>query len=262
MKLMTRNLLRVGLFAALVFPAGAPAQEGLKDKADNLIKFSDREYREQWERGKEELTSLLKSGEERDFYRRELEKADYAITSVNYDKADSFEYEVVKGDRTYEVQVDLDKNSQRASRVNVGTNLWPAETTNQIMKGKKQQVSKEESSDKDNTRYSDRDRKGQWEKGRNDLANALKTGQERDFYRRQLEKLGYTITSVNQDKADYVEYEVVKGDQTEVQVEIDKNTHKGARVDISTNMWKADATENALKSMGRGKTNKPGLEGN
>jgi hypothetical protein len=152
MKLIRHKLLTVGLFAALVFPAGASAQEGLKDKANNLLKFSDREHREQWEHGKEELIRLLKSGEERDFYRRELEKAGYAITSVNYDKADSFEYEVVKGDRTYEVRVDLDRNSQRASRVNVGTNLWPAETTNQVMKGKKQQVNKQESSDKDNTR--------------------------------------------------------------------------------------------------------------
>jgi uncharacterized protein YkuJ len=134
MKLIRRHLLTVGLFAALFFPVGAPAQEALKDKANNLLKFSDREHREQWERGKEELTRLLKSGEERDFYRRELEKAGYAITSVNYDKADSFEYEIVKDDRTYEVQVDLDRNSQRASRVNVGTNLWPAETTSQIMK--------------------------------------------------------------------------------------------------------------------------------
>jgi hypothetical protein len=37
--------------------------------------------------------------------------------------------------------------------------------------------------------------------------------EERDYYRRQLEKWGYSITSVNQDKPEYVEY-LVKRDQT------------------------------------------------
>jgi len=86
--------------------------------------------------------------------------------------------------------------------------------------------------------------KGQKEK----LEQALKTGEEKNFYRRQLEKMGWKVTSVNYDKPDYVEYEIVKGDDSyEVQVDIDKNSHKATKVDVVTNVWKTDATENALK---------------
>ena len=64
--------------------------------------------------------------------------------------------------------------------------------------------------------------------------------------------MGWKITSVNYDKPDYAEYEIVKGDQTyEVQIDFDKNSHKATKVDVATNAWKADSTENALKSKRR-----------
>jgi len=247
--MMNRALL-LGVFIAVVgLPVPVTAQDQLKDSAANLLKFSDRAHRKQWEQGKQELVGLLKNGEARDFYRQELERAGYLITSVNYDKADYMEYEIVKGDQTYEVEINIDKNTQRASKVDISANLWLAETTDQVLKGKKKQVSKKESYKKDNERYSDRDRKGQWEQDREELAKALKSGQERDFYRRALGKMGYLITSVNQDKPDYMEYEVVKGDQTyEVQIDLDQNNHKATKVDISSNMWKAEATEKVLAS--------------
>jgi hypothetical protein len=80
------------------------------------------------------------------------------------------------------------------------------------------------------------------------LEQALKTGEEKDFYRRQLEKMGWKVTSVNYNKPDYVEYEIVKGDTSyEVQIDIDKNSNKATKVDVVTNVWKTDATNNALK---------------
>ena len=80
------------------------------------------------------------------------------------------------------------------------------------------------------------------------LEKALKTGEEKDFYRRQLEKMGWKVTSVNYDKPNYIEYEIVKGNSTyEVQIDIDPNSHKATKVDVTTNAWKADATEKALK---------------
>jgi uncharacterized protein YmfQ (DUF2313 family) len=79
------------------------------------------------------------------------------------------------------------------------------------------------------------------------LEQALKTGEEKAFYRRELEKMGWKITSVNYDKPDYVEYEIVKNDTSyEVQIDLDKNSHKATKVDVATNAWKTDATENAL----------------
>ena len=246
---LAHQLFAAGLSAALFLPVGADAQQTMKEKARDVFNFSDREHRDQWDKEKQELARILKSGEARDFYRRQLEKAGYRITSVNYDKPDYIEYEVVKGDRSYEVQVDLDSKSNKATKVEIAPNIWQAENTKQALRGRKTQVSKKEATDKNNARYSDRDRKDQWEKQRNELANALKPGEERDYYRRQLEKMGYSITSVNRDKPEYVEYEIVKGDQTyEVQVDFDKNSHKARKVEVAPNMWKSEGTEKALNS--------------
>jgi hypothetical protein len=100
----------------------------------------------------------------------------------------------------------------------------------------------------DNSKYSDRDRMKSSKNEKDQLEQTLKTGEEKAFYRRELEKAGWSITSVNYDKPDYVEYEIVKGDQSyEVQIDIDKNSHKATKVDVATNVWKAEATENALK---------------
>jgi uncharacterized protein YmfQ (DUF2313 family) len=79
------------------------------------------------------------------------------------------------------------------------------------------------------------------------LEQALKTGQDKNFYRSQLEKMGWKITSVNYDKADYVEYEVVKGnDSFEIQIDFDKSTRKATKIDVAANAWKTDATKKAL----------------
>ena len=63
------------------------------------------------------------------------------------------------------------------------------------------------------------------------------------------------------DKADYAEYEVVKGsDSYEVQIDFDKGG-KARKVDVAANVWKADATERALKSgpSAAATTTKPGV---
>jgi hypothetical protein len=79
------------------------------------------------------------------------------------------------------------------------------------------------------------------------LEKSLKTGESKQSYRSQLEKMGYKITSVNADKPDYVEYEIVKGNDTyEVQIDFDKNSGKATKVDVTSNLWQADATDKAL----------------
>src|SRR3989449_1518907 len=100
----------------------------------------------------------------------------------------------------------------------------------------------------DNSKYSDRDRMKSSKDDKEKLEQALKTGEGKDFYRRELEKMGWQITSVNYDKPDYLEYEIVKGDDSyEVQIDFDKNSNKATKVDVTTNIWKTDATEQALK---------------
>ena len=101
----------------------------------------------------------------------------------------------------------------------------------------------------DVNRYSDRDR-GRVAKDEEDkLERALKTGEEKAFYRRELEKMGWMISSVNYDKPDYLEYEIVKGDDSyEVQIYFDKNSRKASKVDVAPNIWRTDATEAAIKN--------------
>jgi hypothetical protein len=83
----------------------------------------------------------LNTGEEKEFYRRELEKTGWRIAAVNYDKPDYVEYEIVKGDNSYEVQIDFDKNSRKATKVDVAPNIWKAEATDKALRAGKQSSS-------------------------------------------------------------------------------------------------------------------------
>jgi len=242
----------LGTLAISVPATGAERQSEGRDRDRKVERrseakegrYSDRDRRADWGKEKEALERALKTGEGKDFYRRELEKMGYTTTAVNYDKPDYIEYEIVKGNNTYEVQIDFDKNSNKANKVDVTTNMWKADVTKQVLKGKK--VSKAAKGD---ARYSDRDHRADWGKGKETLERSLKTGENKAFYRKELEKQGYKITSVNYDKADYVEYEVVKGDQSyEVQIDFDKNSNKATKIDVTTNMWQAEATERALEA--------------
>lgn len=239
------GILKVSIFSALLLatPAVASSADKAMDSKDRS-KYSDRDRRSAWQKGEKELESALQPGHDKDFYRKQLEKLGFQMTSINYDKPDYIEYEVVKGDQTYEVQIDFDKNA-KATKVDVDTNVYKADATKQALQGRKVKAG----DSKNNTRFSDRDRRDAWQNTKKDLERALKTGEAKDFYRKQLEKMGWKITSVNYDKPDYVEYEIVKSNYTyEVQIDFDKNSRKATKVDVTTNMWTADATSKALEA--------------
>jgi uncharacterized protein YmfQ (DUF2313 family) len=213
---------------------------------EDRARYSDRDRMRSSKDEEDKLEKALKTGEEKDFYRRELEKMGWQITSVNYDKPDYVEYEIVKGNDSYEVQIDFDKNSRKATKVDVTTNVWKTDATENALKTGKKGAYPKKTTDNP-ARYSDRDRAKSSQDEEDKVEKALKTGEEKDFYRRELEKMGWKITSVNYDKADYVEYEIVKGDQSyEVQIDFDKNSRKATKVDVAANAWKADATKKAL----------------
>jgi uncharacterized protein YmfQ (DUF2313 family) len=215
---------------------------------DTPNRYSDRDHMKNAKDSEDMLERALKTGESKDFYRRELEKMGWMITSVNYDKPDYLEYEIVKGNDTYEVQIDFDKNSNKATKVDVALNAWQADATDKVLKDKKK-VAYPSKTTANPERYSDRDRMKSGKDTKEKLEQALKTGESKDFYRRELEKMGWKVTSVNYDKADYVEYEIVKGDDSyEVQIDVDKNSRKSTKIDVTTNAWKTDATKQALKS--------------
>jgi uncharacterized protein YmfQ (DUF2313 family) len=232
----------LGLLLVDVPVAFAQRDTAIDNRGDKS-RFSDRDQSADWTKDKDAVEKALKTGESKDFYRKELEKMGFAITAVNYDKPDYVEWEVVKGDNSYEVQIDM--AGGKATKVDVTTNMWRADATKQAMQGKKLATA-----GKGDARFSDRDRRAGWSKGEEALERALKTGQDKDFYRKELEKMGYRITATNYDKPDYVEWEVVKGDQS-YEVQLDLAGGKATKVDVTTNMWQADATDRALEGRSR-----------
>jgi len=243
---MIMKLTYIVFATILISPSALVAADRVKSDAEGN-RYSDRDQMKTWGSEKERLESALKSGHDKSFYRRELERLGYNITAVNYDKPDYLEYEIVKGRDTFEVQIDFDKASQKSTKVDVTTNMWQAESTDRALKDRKK-VAYPGQTTRNPERYSERDRRKSWGDEKDRLEKALKTGEEKSFYRRELEKLGYRVTAVNYDKPDYVEYEIVKGHETyEVQIDIDNNSHKATKVDVTTNMWKADATKKALE---------------
>jgi uncharacterized protein YmfQ (DUF2313 family) len=229
------------------FATQLPAAERVQ-KSEDGSRYSDRDRGKTSKNEEDRLEQALKTGEEKSFYRREIEKMGWKISAVNYDKPDYVEYEIVKGDDSYEVQIDFDKNSKKASKVDVATNVWRTDATENAIKNRDKKVAYPGRTTDNPERYSDRDRMKTSKNSADKLEQALKTGEEKSFYRRELEKMGWKITSVNHDKPDYVEYEIVKGDDSyEVQIDFDKNSKKASKVDVAMNAWKTDATKQALK---------------
>jgi hypothetical protein len=84
------------------------------------------------------------------------------------------------------------------------------------------------------------------------LEEQLQPGQTPAAYRRALRDMGYTITSVNYNSPDYVEYEVVKGDRSyEVQIDLDDETGRATGIEIDPNIWQTDQTEATLEQTDR-----------
>jgi uncharacterized protein YmfQ (DUF2313 family) len=245
------------LTATLIAPAPLLAADGAAKKGDtDRSRYSDRDMRKNYEDEEQKLEQTLKAGQEKNFYRRELEKMGYRITSVNYDKPDYVEYEIVKGNNTYEAQIDFDKTG-KASKIDIAPNLWRTDATKAALLGKKGESPKGAIANPD--RYSDRDRRKAYDSESEKLEKALKTGENKQHYRGQLEKMGYKITSVNADKPDYIEYEIVKGNDTyEVQIDFDKNSGKATKVDVTSNMWQAEATDKALSQRREKSENRQG----
>jgi len=194
------------------------------------------------------LETKLRAAKTRADYAKVLESNGYRISAINTDKPDYLEYEIVKGGRTWEVQLDFDKGAAKATKIDVTSNLWRADSTKRMQQDTSYKHTAPLAADPE-ARYSDRRYMKAWgdEKGR--LEHALPAGQTVAAYKGMIEKQGYNITSVNDRKADSVEYEIVKGDNSyEVQIDLDAKTKLGKAVDVSSNLWDAKGTERAKEA--------------
>ena len=208
---------------------------------------SDRSRMKDWTMDKDVLQKDMKLGESKAFYTKALADRGFQITSVNTDKPTEAEYEIVKNGRSYEVQFDFDK-AGKASKIDVSTNMWRTDATKSALAGKTVPVATAYS--KGNETYSDRMRMKTWTGEKDKLQKMLAVGHDKAWYAAELKKLGYQVTSVNESEKDYLEYEIVKGEDT-YEVQIDMANNKGKKVDVTTNQWQSEATEKALAQQKR-----------
>ena len=222
----------------------ATATEKSAVPAGKGLNYSDRERMKSWSSEQEKLEQALKVGASKADYRKVLADHGYTITAINKDTADYVEYEVVKADHSYEVQIDLDKKTGMGSKVDVDRNQWRAEATEEAMRSGKAVMASKALTDGDV--YSDRANRKGWTDQKEKLEKGLVLGKDLAFYTGELKKMGYQITSTNDREKNYAEFEIVKGRDTyEVQIDLD-DAGKAKKVDVTTNLWQSDATEKAL----------------
>ena len=205
----------------------------------------DRTRMGQYDDQKDALEEQLKGASSIDELRARLDKAGYMITSINEQSDDEVEYEIVKGNHTFEVQADIEDGMLKD--IEVSHNLWRADETKKAMTDPDYRAG-EVKYDKDNRgKYSNSQYTESWTKEKEALEALLPTGKLFDDYQKTLKDKGYRITSMNEADSGTLEFEVVKGEHSfEVQLERDKNTKKITDVDVSRNIWSSEETEKAL----------------
>lgn len=105
------------------------AMEGKDVKPGDGQASSDRRFLPDWRAEKERLAKSLGVGLTADQVFGRLKSLGYDVTAVNDHERDYVEFEVVKGTHSYEVQVDLDKDTGMAKKLDVAANVWKADAT-------------------------------------------------------------------------------------------------------------------------------------
>jgi hypothetical protein len=216
----------------------------------------------EWNRGQAELQRELMPGKAPDTYKKKIEQLGYKITSTNYDNPDYLEYEVVKGDQSWEVQIDVDDEARRATEIEIKRNIWQTDATQAALRegqrmartnagaGAAAAGSAAESrrtTPLRNNQYSDRDRADTDQLIRE--LEALPVGRDKEYYKNTLRQRGYEITKINTDDADELELEAVKdGNSVQMEVEFDEGTGRSTGVDASSLWAESESTRQARES--------------
>lgn len=180
-----------------------------------------------------------------DQLRVRLQKAGYMITFINEQSKDGIEYEVVKGDHSFEVSADID--NAKLEDIEVANNVWRANETKRAMREADYNVGEVMYDEKQAGKYSDSRYMDSWGVEKEALEAALPVGKTVSDYQKMLLDKGYQITSINDVDDDNVEFEIVKGDHSfEVQLDRDATTKVVSEIDVSTNIWQSEETEKAL----------------
>jgi hypothetical protein len=226
---------------------------------------------EKWNQGQAELQKNLSPGMSSDAYQKKLKELGYQITATNYNNEDYVEYEVVKGDQTWEVHIDLNKDTRKATSVDIAMNVWKTDATkaalahnppivhsdmttgtgtardhneqavhNTVTESRRQMVMR-------NNQYSDRDRASTDQLIRE--LEAMPVGKDKQFYKDTLPKQGYEISKVNTDDTDELNLETVKGgNSVKMEIDFDEHTGRSTSIDASTLWAESEVTSRTRKA--------------
>lgn len=192
---------------------------------------------ERWNQGQAELQKQLAPGMAVGDYRKKIEGLGYQVTSTNYNTSDYLEYELVKGDMTWEVQIDVDAATKKATKVDVTMNTWKTDATERAL-GRTVAAN-----DKPMYRnpYSERDRMSVSRLIKE--LEAMPVGQTKQYYKDELKKHGYNVTRINTDDSDELSLEAVKGaNSVELNVAFDEKTGKSTSIDADSIWFESQAT--------------------
>jgi ribosomal protein S6 len=193
----------------------------------------------------DQLEQKLRAGQNRADYKNILESNGYRIAAINRDKKDYLEYEVVKGNRSYEVQLDFKDGATRATEIDVAANMWRADATERMLKDANYSHTGPLVADRDG-RYSDSRYMKAWTDEKDRLEKALPPNLKVSEYKSKIESMGYKVTAVNDRDRGHLEYEIAKGDNSyEVKIDVDPASQIAKDVDVTSNLWEADPTDRA-----------------
>jgi hypothetical protein len=205
-----------------------------------------------------------------DTYQRKLKGLGYKIAATNYNNPDYLEYEIVKGDQTWEVQIDVDEDTNKATEVDIAPNVWQTDATRSLVReGQKMARTNPAGVDATtdrrstnnaterrrrmalrNNQYSDRDRANTDQLIR-DL-ETLPVGRNKEFYKTTLRQRGYEISKINKDDADELELEAVKdGNSVQVAVDFDEDNGRSTEVDASSLWAESESTTRTRETQER-----------
>jgi len=211
---------------------------------------------ERWNQGQAQLQKHLAPGQSADVYRQKIEELGYKVTSTNYSDPDYLEYELVKGDQTWEVQIDVDDDTNKATKVDIAQNMWKTDATDQALERRERMAGGDESTYAAEKRraaavranqYSDRDR-SLTDQMVKDL-EALPIGRDKQFYKDTLRKRGYEISRVNKDDDDELDLEAVKnGRSVQMDIDFDEDSGRSTEIDASTVWAESEATTRTRKA--------------
>jgi hypothetical protein len=229
---------------ALTFPAVASARSASSER---------------WHQGQADLQKNLPPGQPADVYRKKMEDLGYKVTATDDKKANFEEYELVKGDQTWKVKINVDDSTHKATKVNVTSNMWKSDATKQELERPKSTAGSTPSSStmrntaaNRNDQYSARDRATS-----DQLINELKSlpvERDKQFYKEALRQRGYDIARVDKDEKDELELEAVKnGHSVKMDVAFNSDTGKSTKVDASS-LWAESESTSRTREAQQGDT--------